>query len=237
MKTNYWIVAFAALVLAACGPTTSQQEKECPRTVVNERNDEPMELNEFDIIKLLPPDTACCSPLMKAALHRQSHREMDATLLSLQQLSDIMWMANGVNRPDGKRTVPSAMARYPLDTYAVLPNGIYLYDPAAHELLPVVEGDYRELSGLQDFVTGAPLNVVFVADYNRYEGDRPVPADRRLYLAALDAGHCAQNIYLYCAVHGLKTVVRAGAREAELLELLGINDELHQFVVAQTVGR
>ncbi|MDL2223256.1 nitroreductase family protein, partial [Bacteroidales bacterium OttesenSCG-928-M11] len=113
--------------------------------------------------------------------------------------------------------------------------GIYLYDPNKHELQAVLEGDFRELAGFQPFVYNAPLNLVFIADYKRYDGDRKIPEDRRLHMAALDAGHCTQNIYLYCASENLKTVVRGGAHEKELLNLLGL-DENYQFIVAQTVG-
>ena len=113
-----------AVALTSCSPAEKQE--------ANNPNNEPMELNDFTTIKLLPPDTACTVPLMQAALHRQTHRDMTGPNLSLQQLSDILWMANGVNRPDGKRTVPSALALYPLTTYAVMENGIYRYDPAAY---------------------------------------------------------------------------------------------------------
>jgi SagB-type dehydrogenase family enzyme len=190
-------------------------------------------LENFEVIKLLPPSLCCQAPLMEAAKNRKTDRVFAEANLSLKHLSNVLWMANGVNREDGKRTVPSAMALYPLDAYVFLTNGIYLYDPAEHQLNPVLEGDFRHLTGLQDFVYTAPLNVVFIANYHRYER---VSEDRRLYLAALDAGHCTQNIYLYCAAAGLKAVVRAGAREKELLETLNLDLAMHQFVVAQTVG-
>ena len=187
-------------------------------------------------IALLPPDKTRGTAVMQALSERKSTRVFAPEKLTRRDLSDLLWAANGVNRPDGKRTVPSALALYPLTTYAVMENGIYRYDPAAHELQPVLAGDHRTLAGLQEFVYTAPLNLVFIADYRHYEGDRPVPAERHLYLAALDAGHCTQNVYLYCAAHGLKAVVRAGARETALLEALGLHDGHHQFIVAQTVG-
>lgn len=195
-----------------------------------------MELNAFETIKLLPPDTLCRASLMRAAQHRKSDRDMGPRNLSLRHLSDIMWLANGVNRADGRRTVPSALALYPLQTYAVLVNGIYRYDPVAHELQPVLEGDYRQLAGLQDFVYTAPLNLLFIADFAKYQGERKVPQEKWLYLAALDAGHCTQNVYLYCAAKGLKAVVRAGAKETELLKALRLDEAQYRFVVAQSVG-
>jgi len=99
------------------------------------------------------------------------------------------------------------------------------YNPQKHQLEPVVEGDFRELAGKQDFVKGAPLNLVFIADYKTYEGEKKVEADKRVRLASLDAGHCSQNVYLYCASEGLKCVVRAGAQETELLKVLKLDDK------------
>lgn len=195
----------------------------------------PMELKTFDTIRLQAPDTLSGIPLLQAAMHRKTDRKFESANLSLKHLSEILWIANGVNRINGKRTVPSAMALYPLQTYAVLANGIYLYNPQKHLLEPVLAGDYRALCGLQEFVNFAPLNLVFIADYKKYDAPRKVAEDKRLYLAALDAGHCTQNVYLYCASENLKCVVRAGAKDAELLKVLKL-DEKYQFVVAQTVG-
>jgi len=62
-----------------------------------------------------------------------------------------------------------------------------------------------------------------------------VEADKRVRLASLDAGHCSQNVYLYCASEGLKCVVRAGAQETELLKVLKLDDK-YQFIVAQKAG-
>ncbi len=203
--------------------------------VSQNKNTTPMVLNKFEIIQLLKPDTTGGKPLMDAIKSRKTYRQFQQKNLSLKHLSDILWVANGVNRTDGKRTVPSAMALYPLQTYVVLANGVYLYNPKKHVLEPIVQGDFRELAGKQDFVKTAPLNLVFIADYKAYEGARKVEESRRLWLASLDAGHCTQNVYLYCASEGLKCVVRAGAQEAELLKLLKL-DRKYQFIVAQTVG-
>ena len=224
---------FCAFLFASCQPKAGQDvEKKSyiPETTTS------MEITSFETIVLQTPNYESGDALLAAAKKRKSDREYNCRNLSLKHLSEILWLANGVNREDGKRTVPSAVALYPLDTYAVLPNGIYLYDPATHTLNPVKEGDFRELSGLQAFVNTAPLNLVHIANYDRYDGDRKIPENKRLYLAALDAGHCSQNVYLYCASEGLKTVVRAGAQEDALLEVLGLDKTKHQFIVAQTVG-
>jgi len=126
------------------------------------------------------------------------------------------------------------MALYPLKVYAVLTNGIYLYDLQKNELQPVIEGDYRELAGGQDFVKDAPLNLVFIADFSIYELKK-ITGEKCLWLASLDAGHCSQNVYLYCASENMKCVVRAGIKEQEFLKLLNLNDKF-RFIVAQTIG-
>lgn len=233
MKQSIFTFALLSflLTLAACQPTQKKNEVYTPEKTM------PMELKTFETIKLLTPDTQGGDALMATMQNRKSDREYLSVNLSHKHLSEILWAANGINRPEsGKRTVPSAMAMYPLSTYAVLSNGIYLYNPEKHELQPIVEGDYRELAGIQPFVKDAPLNLVFIADYRKYtEGERTLPADYHLYMAALDAGHCTQNVYLYCASEGLKTVVRGRAQNEELLKLLGL-EENYQFIVAQTVG-
>lgn len=193
-----------------------------------------MDLKTFEMIMLQTPDTTGGKPLMQAIKLRKTDRQFEIRNLSLRHLSNILWVANGINRTIGKRTVPSALALYPLKTYAVLANGIYFYNPQMHQLEPVIEGDFRNLAGSQDFVNKAPLNLLFIADYSVYEA-RKISGEKRIYLASLDAGHCTQNVYLYSASEDLKCVVRAGANEKELLKVLNLNEN-HQFIVAQTVG-
>jgi len=186
-----------------------------------------MELTTFDTIKLLAPDTLSGKPLMQAISRRKSDRQFDTQNLSLKHLSEILWVANGINRANGKRTVPSAMAYYPLQTYAVLANGIYFYNPQKHQLEPVVKGDFRSLAGKQTFVDTAPLNLLFIAKARN--------ANDNFQGAVMDSGYCGQNVYLYCASEGLRTVVRAGAQEAELLKTMNLGTN-YKFILAQTVG-
>ena len=193
---------------------------------VNPSN-EPMVLSTFDTIKLLAPDTLGGKPLMQAISRRKSDRQFDTRNLTLKHLSEILWVANGINRANGKRTVPSSMGRYPLQTYAVLSNGIYFYNVIKHQLEPVVKGDFRNLAGKQTFVDTAPLNLLFIA--------KGKTAADNFTASIEDSGYCAQNVYLYCASEGLKTVVRAGAKEVELLKAMKLPDN-YKFIMAQTVG-
>lgn len=186
-----------------------------------------MVLSNFDTIKLLAPDTLGGKPLMQTIAHRKSDRQFDSRNISLKHLSEILWVTNGINRANGKRTVPSAMGLYPLQTYAVLPNGIYFYNPQKHQLEPVVKGDFRSIAGRQTYVDTAPLNILLIA--------KGKTATDNFSAAMLDSGYCGQNVYLYCASEGLKCVVRAGAKEAELLKAMNLEAN-YKFILAVTVG-
>jgi len=193
---------------------------------VNQTN-ESMVLTTFDTIKLLAPDTLGGKPLMQAISRRKTDRQFDARNLSLKHLSEILWVANGVNRANGKRTVPSSQGKYPLQTYAVLSNGIYFYNVVKHQLEPLVKGDFRNLAGKQTFVDTAPLNLLFIA--------KGKTASDNFNASLEDSGYCGQNVYLYCASEGLRTVVRAGAKEVELLKAMNLGEN-YKFILAQTVG-
>ncbi|MDL2228272.1 SagB/ThcOx family dehydrogenase [Odoribacter sp. OttesenSCG-928-L07] len=236
MKKFFLPIIIIAMALTSCNCNQNVKDDTIAlKETYTPEKTEPMELKKFENIKLLTPNIESGDALMKCMQNRKSYREFEDKNLSLKHLSELLWVTNGLNRPtDNRKTVPSALALYPLDTYVILANGIYLYNPQNHELETILEGDYRELAGLQDFVKTAPLNIILIANYDVYK-ERQIPADKHLYLAALDAGHCTQNIYLYCASEGLKSVVRGGAKDKELLETLGLGDN-HQFVLAHSIG-
>ena len=111
-------------------------------------------------------------------------------------------------------------------------DGVWLYEPKAHTLLPHLKDDVRAQTGLQDFVAGAPLNLVYVAHGERMTD---VSAEERRLYASVDAAFIGQNVYLYCASQGLATVFRGAVDQAKLARVLKLSDM--QFVTfAQTVG-
>ena len=172
-------------------------------------------------------------PLMQALARRQSQREFDPVALPLPVLSDLLWAAAGVNRPDsGGRTAPSAMNAQEVDLYVALPEGLYLYDPHAHALQRTVAADVRRVTGYQDFVDSAPLDLVYVADHARM---KLVPAEQRSAYAAAAAGAMAQNVYLQAASAGLATVIRAWLDRPALAQAMGLGTN-QQVLLAQTVG-
>jgi len=173
-------------------------------------------------------------PLMQALAQRHSVREFDPAALSDQTLSDLLWAAAGVNRPTlGGRTVPSAMNGQEVDVYAALPDGLFRYDPPSHSLHLITPVDVRRVTGYQDFVDTAPMDLVFVADHARM---KLVPASRREDYAFAVAGAMAQNVALYCASAGLGAVIRAWFDRSALEQALGLGSD-QQVLLAQTVGK
>ena len=116
--------------------------------------------------------------------------------------------------------------------YVALPAGLYLYDPSVHQMHLVSPSDVRRVTGYQDFVDSAPLDLIYVADHNRMN---LVPAGQREAYAWAAAGAMAQNVYLYAAVAGLATVLRAWIDRHDLSITLGL-DPHQQLLMAQTVG-
>jgi nitroreductase len=187
---------------------------------------------ELQPVRLPPPQTDGGKPLMQALKHRRTIRQFNSKPLPQQVLSDLLWAAFGVNRPDnGHRTAPSALNAQELDLYVITAEGAFVYEAGPHQLRPVASGDLRGLTGSQPFVKETPVSVVFVADLTRLA--RAKPADREFY-AAVDTGYVSQNIYLFCASEGLATVVHDLDR-APLARALQLRPD-QRIILAQAVG-
>ncbi|NJD22170.1 MAG: SagB/ThcOx family dehydrogenase [Melioribacter sp.] len=185
-------------------------------------------------IQLPKPQTEIGKPLMQALKLRASSRSFDVKPLSRQELSNLIWAAAGINRPEsGKRTVPSARNWQEIDVYIALADGVYLYDAKTHSLNPVAAGDFRALCGVQDFVKSAPLNLIYVSDYARIKSNDN--DETKTIFTSADAGFMAQNVYLYCASQGLAVVVRGLIPKEKLAEALKLNPE-QKILLSQTVG-
>jgi nitroreductase len=182
-------------------------------------------------VALPPPQTDGGKPLMQALRLRASARAFAPDPLPEQTLSNLLWAAWGINRPqEGKRTAPSARNWQEIDLLVVNATGAYVYDAKAHALKPLASGDLRALAGTQDFVKDAPVNLVYVADTSRMQGGPDVQP-----MAYADAAFIAQNVYLFCASEGLATVVRASVDGPALAKALKLR-ESQMVVLAQTVG-
>ena len=184
-------------------------------------------------VQLLPPNLDGGKPLMQVLKARATSRAFDTEKLSDQVLSNLVWAAFGINRPDsGRRTAPSAQNWQEIDVYVVLASGTYVYDAKAHALTPVVADDLRALTGKQGFAKDAPVTLVFVADYARM--GRASQEDKDLYSAA-DTGYISQNVYLFCASEGLATGVRGSIDRPILAKALKLRPE-QKIMLAQSVG-
>ena len=184
-------------------------------------------------VKLPPPRTDGGRPLMQALKDRQSTRSFAPREIPLQVLSDLLWAAGGINRPDsGRRTAPSAHNWQEIDIYAVAADGVFVYRAKDHSLSTLLSEDLRALAGTQDFVRQAPLNLIYVADFAKMsEGSE----EEKMFYAAADTGFMAQNVYLYCASEGLVTVVRASVDKPAAAKKLGLAPT-QRITLAQTVG-
>jgi SagB-type dehydrogenase family enzyme len=175
------------------------------------------------IIVLNPPDTNRGLPVMKALAHRASASTYDSTTIRLQDMSDLLWAANGVNRPAiSKRTAPSAMNSQEVDVYVFLKSGAYIYDANKNTLNIIADGDNRSLCyGGQEFTSIPPLFCVLVADISKFKRGND---STKIILGAYDAGIVSQNISVFCASVDLATRPRATMDQKKLRELLKLKD-------------
>jgi SagB-type dehydrogenase family enzyme len=169
---------------------------------------------------------------MEALARRRSSRDFARDPLPLPVLSNLLWAACGMNRAEGGRTAPSALNAQEIDVYVALPSGAYRYEATAHELHLVAASDLRSVTGYQDFVDEAPLDLVYVADHRRMG---MVPVAQRESYASTAAGAIAQNVYLFAASTDLATVIRAWIDRAAIADALGLSHD-QQVLLAQTVG-
>ena len=183
-------------------------------------------------IALPAPRAEGGKPLMEALKERRTIRSFSDKKLSMQTLSDLLWAAFGVNRPDGRRTAPSARNWQEIEIYVVLEEGAFLYDAAANTLRMIAGEDLRRMTGAQKFVAAAPLNLVYVADIAKMKG--ALRDDIALYSSS-DAAFISQNVYLFCASEGLGTVVRGSVNRDACAKALKLPGD-KKVILAQTVG-
>jgi SagB-type dehydrogenase family enzyme len=171
-------------------------------------------------------------PLMQAFKERQSIREYKSDALSAQQMSDLLWAAFGMNRPEiDHRTAPSAQNTQDVDIYVATAEGLFRYEAKPHRLAKLSAEDLRPLTSGQPFAKVAPVQLIYVSDYSRMPKVKPELKD--MY-AGVDTGCIVQNVYLYCASEGLASVVHELDR-TPLAQAMKLRPDQH-IIVAQTVG-
>ena len=175
-----------------------------------------------DIIVLNAPDTDRGLTVMSALSLRVSVVEFDTTSISHQDMSDLLWAANGINRPEtGKRTASSAMNAQDIDVFIFNETGVYLYNAQSHILELVAKGDNRVIFSGDEAGSNPPIICLLVSDISRFgTGDNLQKSE----WAAIDAGIVAQNILLCCTSIGLTGRPRSGMNRKLIKELLGLKE-------------
>ena len=183
-------------------------------------------------MKLPAPQTDIGKPVMQVLNARQSIREYTDKKLPAQELSNLLWAAWGINRPDGRHTAPSAVNYQEIDMYVILTEGVYKYNAQAHALDPIAAGDHRKEVSDREFVYLAPVILAYVADFAKVRGGKN---DANMIFTHSDAAFIGENVYLYCASQGMGTVLMGNIDRAAYGKALNINE--NQFVTySQPVG-
>jgi SagB-type dehydrogenase family enzyme len=184
-------------------------------------------------IHLPPPETSGGMPLMKALDNRRSTKAFTKQAIPLDQISNLLWAAFGINRPEsGMRTAATAVNCQDIEVYVVLEKAAYVYQAEEHRLIPAANRDVRSLAATQAYAKLAPINLVYVSDYSKMP-DRF--KDKKPIYAAFHTGSISQNVYLYCASEGLAAVVRDSVDRAGLRDALTLRKD-QVIVMAQSVG-
>lgn len=191
----------------------------------------PAEHKPLSTVKLPPPELRGSVSVEEALAGRRSVRQYSGAPLTLKEVSQVLWAAYGITRPEpdvpfmrgGMRTAPSAGALYPLDIYLFagnvtdLPAGVYYYNSAAHELWLIAEGDQRKKlydAATQPWVKEAPASLVFSAVFERTT--KKYGARGRERYVCMDLGHSGENVYLQCGALGLATIALGAFSDAEV---------------------
>jgi SagB-type dehydrogenase family enzyme len=202
---------------------------------------------EAQVIKLPAPQMDGGKPLMQALKLRQSTRGNfgPEEKLSMQTLSNLLWAANGVNRPDGHRTAPTAAGWNNIDIYVTTADGLFLYDAPQHELKVISKEDVRAISGLegpagggmkQDFAKTAPASLIYVADMAKTKGMKYSGEDVGPLWSYANAGTIAQNVYLFCASEGLACILRAMIDPAKISQVFKLRPD-QKVLLTSTIAQ
>jgi SagB-type dehydrogenase family enzyme len=182
------------------------------------------------VIALPPFEKEGSFPLEKALLERRSIRSYDAGWrLSSKEISRLLWATTGVNRPDGHRTVPSAMAMYPVDVLAALPDGVYRYEPEGHQLKRILSEDIRAMVPRQDGFKKAGMIALYVINKDKIPGGKIEWAD-------IEIGCMGQSLFLEATALGLGSCIFASMAGEKAVKALGLKE--NQILrIAQAVGK
>ncbi|MDY6967126.1 MAG: SagB/ThcOx family dehydrogenase [Spirochaetota bacterium] len=190
-------------------------------------------------IKLPEPKYDSKTSVEKALLKRRSVRAFKNDPLTLADVSQIVWAAQGITiQRMGLRTAPSAGALYPLDLFVVIGNvsgvtkAVYKYDPHKHELIKIRNGDIRDdicIASLGQSWIGQSAIVIVVSAV--YERTTQKYGDRGIRYVHMEAGHAAQNIYLQAVSLNLGTAVVGAFNDEKVRKILNMSKEEHPLYI------
>lgn len=173
-------------------------------------------------IQLVRPQLESGLPVMTALKYRHSERQWADTVVSEQDLSNLLWAADGVNRPDGHRTAPSALGKNDVDIYVFNGEGVYHYLPDSHELEPVAVGNHLDIVvGGQPNISEPPLALVYTTTPSRFGIPDAKAAEMMGYV---DVGMVSENVGVFCGGTSLVNVPRATMDRAAIIRLLNLPD-------------
>jgi SagB-type dehydrogenase family enzyme len=174
-------------------------------------------------VSLPEPDLQGSMPLEQAISGRRSRRSFSRDALSLEQIGQLLWSAEGITSPEGLRAAPSAGAMYPLEVYLACAQGLFRYVPHDHALMKKSGDDPRAALASaalgQDFITQAAVCVIFTAVYERTTGRYKERGRRYVHM---DAGYAAENVHLQAEALGLGSVSVGAFDDDAVARLLGL---------------
>ncbi len=180
-----------------------------------------------ELIKLAEPNQSGSMSLEQAMAVRRSRRHFLPKSLTLEQIGQLAWAAQGQDAGSRYRTAPSAGATYPLELFVVTDEGISRYLPAKHSLEKLTGQDLRAALASaawgQEFIQAAPLTLVFAAQFSRTTGRYGQRGVRYVYM---EAGHAAQNVHLQAEALGLGSVAVGAFDDAGVSKVLSLPDYL-----------
>ena len=169
--------------------------------------------------------------LMECFSLRKTSRQFSTRPISAQVISEILYAADGINRPDGRKTVPTARNTQGQSIYVATAKGVWLYIPKNHSMKPILNKDIRKECGLQAFHAKAPMILIYVANLTKIGKDRA----EQLPYAGNHAGYSSQNVYLYAASENMATVVCGLVNKPKLGKILNL-PENNEVIFTQVIG-
>ena len=181
-----------------------------------------------DVKRLPEPDKNIKMTLFQALQQRKSVREYSDKDIDDMKLSQLLWAAVGINRPDGRLTSPTAINAQDITVYVCRKDGAWLYVAKENALHKVSDKDLRQaIAANQKFSAVAPVSLVIVTDNAKFRGGS---TNGPSISGAIDSGYVSQNIDLACEALGLATVPRATMDKETLKKELKLTDDQHAIL-------